>query len=83
MTKRALEILLEHVATWPEEAEEELVQSVKKHSWENVPKEEKGRGRFYRKASPGSWRDDLTPRQAQIVENLNDSLLRELYAEWS
>jgi hypothetical protein len=27
MTKRALEILLEHVATWPEEAEEELVQS--------------------------------------------------------
>ena len=35
MTKQGLEILLEHVATWPEEAQEELVQSMvdieKKH----------------------------------------------------
>lgn len=35
MTKQSLEILLEHVATWPEEAQEELVQSMvdieKKH----------------------------------------------------
>jgi hypothetical protein len=28
MTKHALEILLEHIATWPEETQEELVQSV-------------------------------------------------------
>jgi predicted transcriptional regulator len=35
MTKQDLEILLEHVATWPDEAQEELVQSMvdieKKH----------------------------------------------------
>ena len=35
MTKQGLEILLEHVATWPEEAQEDLVQSMvdieKKH----------------------------------------------------
>ena len=35
MTKQGLEILLEHVATWPDEAQEELVQSMvdieKKH----------------------------------------------------
>jgi hypothetical protein len=35
MTKQGLEILLERVATWPEEAQEELVQSManieKKH----------------------------------------------------
>jgi hypothetical protein len=35
MTKQGLEMLLEHVATWPEEAQEELVQSMvdieKKH----------------------------------------------------
>ena len=30
MTKQGLEILLEHVATWPEEAQEELVQSIEK-----------------------------------------------------
>jgi hypothetical protein len=28
MTKQGLEILLEHVATWPEEAQEDLVRSV-------------------------------------------------------
>jgi hypothetical protein len=28
MTKQGLEILLEHIATWPAEAQEELVQSV-------------------------------------------------------
>jgi predicted transcriptional regulator len=28
MTKQSLEILLEHVANWPEEAQAELVQSV-------------------------------------------------------
>jgi len=28
MTKQGLEILLEHVATWPKEAQEELVRSV-------------------------------------------------------
>ncbi len=35
MTKQDLELLLEHVATWPDEAQEELVQSIasieKKH----------------------------------------------------
>jgi len=35
MTKQGLEILLEHVTTWPEEAQEELMQSMvdieKKH----------------------------------------------------
>jgi hypothetical protein len=35
MTKQGLEILLEHVATWPAEAQEELAQSIvaieKKH----------------------------------------------------
>jgi hypothetical protein len=28
MTKQSLEILLEHVATWPQEAQEELVRSL-------------------------------------------------------
>ena len=28
MTKQGLEILLEHVAAWPQEAQEELVQSL-------------------------------------------------------
>ena len=41
---------------------------VEKHSWENIPEEEKGEGKFYRKATPGGWREDLTPGQVEMVE---------------
>lgn len=57
----------------------ELERAVEKYSWENVPEEDKGEGKSYRKASPGGWKEDLTPEQAKLVERVNDSLLRELY----
>jgi LPS sulfotransferase NodH len=59
--------------------EAELERSVEKHSWEKIPEEEKGEGKFHRKAKPGGWREDLTARQAEIVEGVAGSLLRELY----
>jgi hypothetical protein len=59
--------------------EGELSRAVKKHSWENIPEEEKGEGKFYRKASPGSWREDLTEEQAKMVEQITAPLLKELY----
>src|SRR5215207_7513569 len=57
--------------------EAELSGAVEKHSWENVPEEEKGEGKFHRKATPGGWRDDLTPEQAEIVERITAPLLKE------
>jgi hypothetical protein len=59
--------------------EEELARVVEKHSWENIPEEKKGEGKFYRKASPGGWKDDLTPEQAEIVERVTAPLLEQLY----
>jgi hypothetical protein len=59
--------------------EAELARSVEKNSWENIPAEQKGEGKFHRKAKPGGWREDLTPEQAEIVEGVAGSLLRELY----
>jgi hypothetical protein len=59
--------------------EEELARTVEKHSWENIPEEEKGEGKFYRKATPGGWREDLTPKQAETVERITAPLLKELY----
>lgn len=61
--------------------ETELVSAVEKHSWRNIPESEKGEGKFNRKATPGSWREDLTPEQARTVEKLTAPLLREFYAE--
>jgi Sulfotransferase domain len=62
-----------------EVGEEELARAVHKYSWENIPEEEKGEGKFYRKASPGGWKEDLTPEQARIVESITAPLLEELY----
>jgi hypothetical protein len=59
--------------------EEELTRAVKKHSWESIPREEKGEGKFYRKASPGGWREDLTPEQAKIIEKVTAPLLEKFY----
>jgi hypothetical protein len=59
--------------------EAELARSVEKNSWEKIPAEQKGEGKFHRKAKPGGWREDLTPMQVEIVEGVAGSLLRELY----
>ena len=62
-------------------SEEQLTRAVHKHSWENVPEEQKGEGKFYRKATPGGWREDLTPQQIEIVERITTPLLKEFYPE--
>ena len=59
--------------------EEELARVAEKHSWENIPEEKKGEGKFYRKATPGGWREDLTPEQAEAVERVTAPLLKELF----
>ena len=59
--------------------EGELARVVERHSWENIPEGEKGEGKFYRKATPGGWREDLTPEQARVVEEMTAPLLREFY----
>jgi hypothetical protein len=57
----------------------ELAQAVEKHSWENIPDEKKGEGKYYRKASPGSWQEDLTPDQVRTVETITAPLLDRFY----
>jgi hypothetical protein len=59
--------------------ERKLAETVKKHSWEEIPEERKGEGKFYRKARAGGWQEDLTARQAEIVEEITAPLLREFY----
>jgi Sulfotransferase family len=60
--------------------EGELVRAVEKHSWENIPEKKKGGGKFYRKAMPGGWQEDLTPRQIEQVERITAPLLEEYYS---
>jgi hypothetical protein len=62
-------------------SDEELGRVVEKHSWESIPEDEKGEGKFFRKASPGGWRDDLTPEQIETVEKITAPMLEELYPD--
>lgn len=57
----------------------ELARVVEKHAFENLPQEKKGQGKFHRKATPGGWEEDLTPEQAEIVEQITAPLLEEFY----
>lgn len=61
--------------------ERELARVVNKHAWENIPEEKKGVDKPRRKAKPGGWREDLTPEQARIVEQISAPLLKEFYPE--
>jgi hypothetical protein len=60
--------------------EAELARVVDKYAWENIPEEKKGEGTPRRKATPGGWREDLTPEQAKIVEREAAQVLEQFYA---
>ena len=57
-----------------------LARAVEKHSWEAIPEDMKGQGKFYRKASPGGWEEDLTPEQVEIVEEICAPLMEGFYS---
>jgi hypothetical protein len=59
----------------------ELGRVIDEHSWEKIPEDKKGEGKFFRKAIRGSWRGELTPEQVQIVERMTAPILEEFYSD--
>ena len=59
--------------------EAQLEAAVAKHSWARIPDEEKGKDKFFRKAQTGSWRDDLSPEQIEIIEDITGPILSKYY----
>lgn len=59
----------------------DLARAVEEHAWESIPEEAKGEGKGRRKATPGGWREDLTPEQASIVEAEAAEVLEQFYPE--
>ncbi len=60
---------------------QQLTQAVERRAFENIPHENRGLGKFHRRATPGGWREDLTPEQASMVEEITRPLLREFYPD--
>jgi hypothetical protein len=65
---------------WPFE-DELLRTAVAELSWERLPAADTGPGKFHRKASPGSWREDLTAAEVDVVERHGAAVLRRFYGE--
>lgn len=57
-----------------------LTEIVDEYSWEGVSEDEKGEGKFHRKATPGGWKEDLTPEQVAAVEEICAPVLEEFYS---
>src|SRR5215213_6082556 len=62
--------------------EKQLRRVVEKYAWENIPERQKGPNKPRRKAKPGGWREDLTPEQARMVEEITTPILDEFYPGW-
>jgi hypothetical protein len=60
---------------------EQLQRVVAKHDWETIPDKRKGPGKSHRKASPGTWSEDLTSEQTASVEQITATILEEFYAK--
>ena len=60
--------------------EGELGRIVRDHSWESIPEEKKGEGKFYRKAQVGSWKEDLRPEETRLVEEITAPILERFYS---
>jgi hypothetical protein len=56
-----------------------LRRAVAKHSWDRIPDAQKGSGKFYRKAQPGGWKEDLSSEQVRIIENVTGPILSKFY----
>jgi O-antigen biosynthesis protein len=75
-----INVLKDMYAALEIEADEaQLEAAVLKHSWSRVPDSEKGKDKFFRKAQPESWRDDLSTEQIKIIENITGPLLFRYY----
>jgi hypothetical protein len=57
----------------------QLEAAVLKHSWTRIPNSEKGKDKFFRKAQPEGWKDDLTSEQIRVIEDITGPILSRYY----
>jgi hypothetical protein len=56
----------------------DLAELVAKGSFEAIPEADRGKGKFVRSASPGAWRENLTPGECSALDEICGPQLRAL-----
>jgi len=57
---------------------EDLEKLVSKYSFENIPKESKGKGKFTRFATPGKWKENFNLKEKNLMKSIMGKTLSEL-----
>jgi len=53
-----------------------LKEIINKFDFKNIPPEEKGKGKFYRFANPGKWKENFNKKETQIMNEIMGEMLR-------
>lgn len=56
-------------------SDDELRNVISKNSFENIPTELKGEGKFYRIASPGKWKHNFNEKETQLMNKIMGDML--------
>jgi len=59
-------------------SEEELQNIVKKYTFENLPDEIKGSGKFHRSATPGKWKENFNEEEKKLMNDIMGNALKKL-----
>jgi len=59
-------------------SDKELEEKISKYSFEAIPKEEKGKGKFIRSASPGKWKENFSNDEIKIMNKIMGNTLKKL-----
>ena len=58
--------------------EEDLKEIINRYSFEKIPKNQKGKGKFRRFATPGMWRENFNEEEKRLIEKIMGETLRDL-----
>lgn len=58
--------------------DDEIIKIIDKFDFSNIPADLKGKGKFYRIASPGQWRVNFNENEKQVMHQIMGNLLKKL-----
>lgn len=59
-------------------SDDELQKIIDAHDFKKIPAEDKGKGKFYRSASPGGWKNNFTKEEQDLMNSIMGKALKEM-----
>jgi len=59
-------------------SDEELKNKIETHDFKKIPESQKGKGKFYRAASTGSWKDNFSQKEQNLMNSIMGETLKKM-----